>query len=257
MVCKSRIEVLGLFLTNVFLDASASGTRPLSVQSSLQPARPSSSTDPAETNNLWGLVRDRMANTKCTSVDTFIGTKQRVGKWTADYKEIELAARRITITIETAPSTYQWLPSADPNAAQELGNLYLNPSPDFACEIRDWAIEYSFFDPPLPKLQWAIDLYMRFLPLQAQPPLSTKDPIKLRRQHQPYISLTSGNYVLLPPKDLLDDISSATSQKSAPKKKKKRVSTLPRLDMDMGFGPNDRSEGYIGTSQNPERHAID
>lgn len=73
-------------------------------------------------------------------------------------------------------------------------------------------------------------------------PRSKKDLTELRRQQQPYISMTSGNYVLLAQKDLqADSISSKASQKLGPIKRKERISTLPKLDTKDEFGLNERS----------------
>lgn len=80
------------------------------------------------------------------------------------------------------------------------------------------------------------------------PPRSKKDSIKLRRQQQPYVSITSGDYVLLPPKDTqLDSVSTKATQKLDPIKRKKRISTFPKLDTKDGFGLNGLREGSIVT----------
>lgn len=97
--------------------------------------------------------------------------------------------------------------------------------------------------------QWATDVFAKFLPVQMYPPRSNKDLIKLRRQQQPYVSMTSGNYVLLPPKDLqVDSVSSKASQKLGPIKRKKRISTLSKLDTKGGFGLNEPTEGCSVTT---------
>lgn len=96
-------------------------------------------------------------------------------------------------------------------------------------------------------------MFAKFLPVQMYPPRSKKDLIKLRRQQQPYISMTSGNYVLLPPKDLqVDSVSSKASQKLGPIKRKERISTLPKLDTKDGFGLNEPTEGSFVTTYEEE-----
>lgn len=79
-------------------------------------------------------------------------------------------------------------------------------------------------------------------------PRSKKGSIKLRMQQQPYVSITSGDYVLLPLQDLqLDSLSTKASQKLGPIKRKKRISTLPKLDIKDEFGLNESTEGSIVT----------
>lgn len=183
-----------------------------------------------------------MANTRAISS----AGKQKAGKGTFSNRDNELESRKITITASSLQPAYEWLPSTDQASGQELGGLYLDPSSNFASEIQDWALCFSTFDPPMSEYQWATDVFAKFLPVQIYPPRSKKDSIKLRRQQQPYVSLTSGDYVLLPPKDLqVNSVSNKASQKLGPIKRKKRISTLPKLDTKDGFGLSDPTEGSI------------
>ena len=202
-------------------------------------------TDPTETETLWAIVRKKMANTTAISS----AGKQKAGKGTFSYRDNELESRKIAITASSRQPAYEWLQSIDPASGQELGGLYLEVSPDFASEIQDWALCFSTFDPPMSEYQWATDVFAKFLPVQMYPPRSKKDLIRLSRQQQPYVSMTSGNYVLLPPKDLqVDSVSSKASQKLGPIKRKKRISTLPKLDTKDGFGLNEPTEGSFVTT---------
>lgn len=144
---------------------------------------------------------------------------------------------------------YEWLPSLDQVSKQELGGLYLEVSPDFASDIQDWALCFSTFDSPMSEYQWATDVFAKFLPVQMYPPRSKKDLIKLRGQQQPYVSMTSGNYVLLSLKDLLvDSVSSKASPKLGRVKRKEKISTLPELDTKDVFGLNEPTEGSFVTT---------
>lgn len=205
------------------------------------PARLSSLTDPNETKNLWAIVRKQIANTRAISS----AGKQKAGKGTFSY---ELESRKIAITASSLQPVYEWLPSTDQASGQELGGLYLETSSNFASEIQDWALCFSTFDPPMSEYQWATDVFAKFLPVQIYPPRSKKDSIKLRRQQQPYVSITPGDYVLLPPKDLqFDSVSTKASQKLGLIQRKKGISTLPRLDAEDGFGLNEPTEGSTVT----------
>ena len=54
--------------------------------------------------------------------------------------------------------------------------------------------------------------------------------------------------MFLPPKDLqVDSVSSKTSQKLGPIKRKKRISTLPKLDTKDRYGLNEPTEGSFVT----------
>lgn len=110
-----------------------------------QPARLSPLTDPNETKNLWEIVRKRVANT--TTISS--AWKQKAGKGTFSYRDIELESRKITITESSLQPVYEWLPSIDQASGQELGGLYLDPTSNFASEIQDWALSFSTFDPPM------------------------------------------------------------------------------------------------------------
>lgn len=177
---------------------------------------------------------------------TFSSGKQKAGKGTFSY---ELKSRKITITASSLQPVYEWLPSIEQASGQELGGLYLEVSPNFASEIQDWALCFSTFDPPMSEYQWATDVFTKFLPVQMYPPRSKKDLIKLRRQQQPHVSITCGDYVLLPPKDLqVDIVSTKASQKLGPIKRKKRISTLPKLDTKDRSGLNEPTEGSFVTT---------
>lgn len=187
-------------------------------------------------------MRKQISNTRVISS----AGKQKAGKGTSSYRDIELEARKITITESSLQTVYEWLPLTDPASAQELGSLYLDASPTFANDKYDWALCFSTFDPPMSECQWATDVFAKFLPVQTYPPRSMKDSTKLRRQHQPYVAITCGDYVLLPPKDLdLDTVSTKASQRLGPIKRKKRISTLPKLDRKDGFGLNEPTDGFI------------
>lgn len=206
-----------------------------------QPARLSPLTDPNETKNLWAIVRKQIANTRAISS----AGKEKAENGTFSYRDIELESRKITITESSLQPVYEWLPSIDQASGQELGGLYLDPTSNFAREIQDWALCFRTFDPPMSEYQWATDVFAKFLPVQMYPPRSKKDSIKLRRQQQPYVSITSGDYVLLPPKDL--SVSTKASQNLGSIKRKRRISTLPKLDTKDGFGLNEPTEGSIVT----------
>lgn len=185
--------------------------------------------------------------------------KQKSAQGTLNHRNNELESQKITITISSHQPMYKWLPSIDLVSKQKLDGFYLEVSPDFVNEIQDWALCFNMFDPPMSEYKWATDVFAKFLLVQIYPLRLKKDLIKLCRQQQPYISMISGNYVLLLLKDhRVDSVSSKVSQKLDLIKRKKRISILPKLDIKDRFELNKPTKGSFVTiyKENPSIYGL-